>query len=282
MAPPAASVPVLGMEWAGEVCRARTRRQGRQGRRQDHGAPVVQHLPNTHWPITAGCFRAPSNMNFQEAGPLPVALATMHNAVRHQRRVAAGASRADPGRSSGVRPDRRCKLRIQGRKTRDRFFDRCDRGGGALKGNSAPTSAPSNFQRSRLGRSGAQGNQWRRADLIVDQVSRQARKPESCGDQNQGPNRQCRPGRRHPRRFQFSTLHAARRIQFIRRHLSHHDHRGDPRDFLTRSQGYLARGGIAKAAIADRQVFDFADIGRGVSASHGSQQAPRQDRGDGW
>ena len=48
---------------------------------------------------------------------------------------------------------------------------------------------------------------------------------------------------------------------------------------LARSEGYLAGGGIAKAAIADRQGVCVRRDRQGIRA-HGGQQASRQDRGD--
>jgi len=85
---------VLGMEWAGEVAELGPEARGIKGRRQDHGLGRRRVLRNTRWPTTAGCSAAPPNMNFEEAATLPVALATMHNAVVTNGALAAGSNRA--------------------------------------------------------------------------------------------------------------------------------------------------------------------------------------------
>ncbi len=71
---------VLGMEWAGEVAELGPDAKGvKVGDRimGSGGAAFAEYTLADHGRL----FRAPSNMNFEEAATLPVALATMHNAV---------------------------------------------------------------------------------------------------------------------------------------------------------------------------------------------------------
>ena len=71
---------VLGMEWAGEVAELGPEAKGvKVGDRimGSGAAAFAEYTLADHGRL----FRAPSNMNFDEAATLPVALATMHNAV---------------------------------------------------------------------------------------------------------------------------------------------------------------------------------------------------------
>ena len=62
-------------------------------------------------------FRIPgnANMNFEDAATLPVALATMHNAVVTNGALAARPDRFDPGRELRRRPDGDADRQTQGR-----------------------------------------------------------------------------------------------------------------------------------------------------------------------
>src|SRR5260370_18722360 len=92
---------VLGMEWAGEVAELGPDAKGvKVGDKimGSGGAAFAEYTLADHGRL----FLSPSNMNFEEAATLPVALATMHNAV-----VTAGALREGQtvliqGASSGV------------------------------------------------------------------------------------------------------------------------------------------------------------------------------------
>ena len=92
---------VLGMEWAGEVAEAGPDAKGiKVGDRVmgSGAAAFAEYTLADHGRL----FRTPSNMNFEEACTLPVALATMHNAVVTVGGLQAGQSALIQGASSGV------------------------------------------------------------------------------------------------------------------------------------------------------------------------------------
>ena len=92
---------VLGMEWAGEVAEAGPDAKGvRVGDRVmgSGAAAFADYTLADHRRL----FRIPSNMNFEEACTLPVALTTMHNAVVTVGGLRAGQSAMIQGASSGV------------------------------------------------------------------------------------------------------------------------------------------------------------------------------------
>ena len=71
-------------------------------------------------------FRTPSNMNFEDAATLPVALTTMHNAVVTNGALAGWPVRHNSGRELRRRPDGDADRQAQGRQARDRVFtDAC-------------------------------------------------------------------------------------------------------------------------------------------------------------
>ena len=92
---------VLGMEWAGEVVELGPEVKGvKVGDRimGSGAAAFAEYTLVDHGRL----FRAPSNMNFDEAATLPVALATMHNAVVTVGGLQPGQSVLIQGASSGV------------------------------------------------------------------------------------------------------------------------------------------------------------------------------------
>src|SRR3982751_563743 len=92
---------VLGMEWAGEVAELGPDARGvKVGDRimGSGAAAFAEYALADHGRL----FRAPSNMNFEEAATLPVALATMHNAAVTIGGVQAGQTVLIQGASSGV------------------------------------------------------------------------------------------------------------------------------------------------------------------------------------
>src|SRR5437763_1038094 len=92
---------VLGMEWAGEVAEVGPQARGvKPGDKVmgSGGAAFAEYTLADHGRL----FRTPSNMNFEEAATLPVALATMHNAVVTNGALQAGQSVLIQGASSGV------------------------------------------------------------------------------------------------------------------------------------------------------------------------------------
>ncbi len=265
---------VLGMEWAGEIAEVGPDARGVKVGDKVMGsgsAAFAEYTLADHGRL----FRTPSNMNFEEACTLPIALATMHNAVVTVGALQPGQAVLIQGASSGVG-----LMALQIAKLK-----------GARLVIGSSTDA---MRRARLKEFGAdlavdssdpgwvdqvlQATSGEGVDLIVDQVSGKVASQNLEGHQNQGPHRQCRQARRHPCRFQ---LRPARRTphQLYRRHLPHPHHRGNPRDFRRGPQGYLAGGGIAQIAIADRQGVCLRRYRQGVRA-HGSQQASRQDRRD--
>ena len=107
---------VLGMEWAGEVAEVGPEAKGvKVGERVmgSGGAAFAEYTLADHGRL----FRIPgnANMNFEEASTLPVALATMHNAVVTNGALQAGPERADPGRELGRRVDGDADRKAQGR-----------------------------------------------------------------------------------------------------------------------------------------------------------------------
>src|ERR1700739_2940470 len=92
---------VLGMEWAGEVAELGPEAKGvKVGDRimGSGGAAFAEYALADHGRL----FRAPSNMNFDEACTLPIALTTMHNAVVTVGGLRAGQTVMIQGASSGV------------------------------------------------------------------------------------------------------------------------------------------------------------------------------------
>jgi NADPH2:quinone reductase len=89
------------MEWAGEVAELGPDAKGvKVGDKimGSGGAAFAEYTLADHGRL----FRAPSNMNFEEAATLPVALATMHNAVVTNGALQAGQTVLIQGASSGV------------------------------------------------------------------------------------------------------------------------------------------------------------------------------------
>ena len=92
---------VLGMEWAGEVAEVGPQAKGVKAGDKvmgSGGAAFAEYTLADHGRL----FRTPSNMNFEEAATLPVALATMHNAVVTNGALQVGQSVLIQGASSGV------------------------------------------------------------------------------------------------------------------------------------------------------------------------------------
>ena len=92
---------VLGMEWAGEVAELGPEVKGVKigDRIMGSGAAAfAEYTLADHGRL----FHTPSNMHFDEAATLPVALATMHNAVVTNGALQAGQSVLIQGASSGV------------------------------------------------------------------------------------------------------------------------------------------------------------------------------------
>src|SRR5271154_4556580 len=92
---------VLGMEWSGEVAELGPEAKGVKVGDKLMGsgaAAFAEYTLADHGRV----FRAPSNMNFDEACTLPVALTTMHNAVVTVGALQSGQSVMIQGACSGV------------------------------------------------------------------------------------------------------------------------------------------------------------------------------------
>ena len=92
---------VLGMEWAGEVAELGPDASGVKVGDKVMGsgaAAFAEYTLADHGRL----FHAPSNMNFDEAATLPIALTTMHNAVVTNGALQPGQSVLIQGASSGV------------------------------------------------------------------------------------------------------------------------------------------------------------------------------------
>ena len=220
-------------------------------------------------------FRAPSNMNFEEAATLPVALATMHNAVVTNGALQKGQSVLIQGASSGVglmamqiAKFKGAKLVI-GSSTDAMRRSRLKEFGADL----AVDSSDPGWVDQVLKATGGEG-----VDLIVDQVSGKVANQNLAATKVKG--RIVNVGRLGGTHADFNfDLHAARRINYIgvtfrTRTIE------EVRDIFDEVRKDIwGAVEIAKAAIADRQGLSVRRDRKCVRA-HGSQQAPRQDRGD--
>jgi NADPH2:quinone reductase len=92
---------VLGMEWSGEIAEIGPEAKGvKVGDKVmgSGGAAFAEYTLADHGRL----FRTPSNMNFEDAATLPIALTTMHNAVVTNGALQPGQSVLIQGASSGV------------------------------------------------------------------------------------------------------------------------------------------------------------------------------------
>jgi NADPH:quinone reductase len=201
---------VLGMEWAGEVAETGPDAKGVKAGDKVVGsgaAAFAEYTLADHGRL----FRTPSNMNFEEAATLPVALATMHNAVVTVGELQAGQSVLIQGASSGVGLMALQIARLKGAKT--------------VIGSSTDA-----MRRSRLKEFGAdlavdssdpawvdqvlQATGGEGVDLIVDQVSGNVASQNLKATRIKG--RIVNVGRLGGTHADFNfDLHAARRINYI-------------------------------------------------------------------
>ena len=266
---------VLGMEWAGEVAELGPEAKGvKVGDKimGSGGAAFAEYTLADHGRL----FRAPSNMNFEEAATLPVALATMHNAVVTNGALQAGQTVLIQGASSGVGLMAMQIAKLKGAKTRDRLLDRRD---AARTAEGVRRRSRDRLQRSRLGRSGAEGDRRRRRRPDRRSGLRPA-SPTRISKATKVKGRIVNVGRLGGTHADFNfDLHAARRINYIGVTFRTRSIEEIREIFDEVRKDIWAGGGIAKTAIADRQGLSVRRHRQGVRA-HGSQQAPRQDRGD--
>jgi NADPH2:quinone reductase len=201
---------VLGMEWAGEVAELGPEAMGVKigDRVMGSGAAAfAEYTIADHGRL----FHAPSNMNFDEAATLPVALATMHNAVVTNGALQAGQSVLIQGASSGVglmamqiAKFKGAKL-VVGSSTDPTRRSRLKEFGADL----AIDSSDSAWVDQVLAATNGEG-----VDLIVDQVSGKVASQNLAATKIKG--RIVNVGRLGGTHADFNfDLHAARRISYV-------------------------------------------------------------------
>ena len=201
---------VLGMEWAGEVAEIGPEARGvKAGDRVmgSGGAAFAEYTLADHGRL----FRTPSNMNFEEAATLPVALATMHNAVVTNGALQPGQSVLIQGASSGVGLMAMQIAKLKGAKlvigssTDAVRRARLKEFGADL----ALDSSDPGWVDQVLQATGGEG-----VDLIVDQVSGKVASQNLAATRIKG--RIVNVGRLGGTRAEFNfDLHAARRITYV-------------------------------------------------------------------
>jgi NADPH:quinone reductase len=201
---------VLGMEWAGEVAELGPDAKGvKVGDRimGSGGAAFAEFTLADHGRL----FRTPSNMNFEDAATLPVALTTMHNAVVTNGALQPGQSVLIQGASSGVglMAMQIAKLKgagiVIGSSTDAMRRGRLKEFGADL----AVDSSDPGWVDQVLTATGGEG-----VDLIVDQVSGQVASQNLKATKIKG--RIVNVGRLGGTHADFNfDLHAARRINYI-------------------------------------------------------------------
>jgi NADPH:quinone reductase len=201
---------VLGIEWAGEVAEVGPDAKGvKAGDRVmgSGGAAFAEYTLADHGRL----FRTPSNMNFEEAATLPIALSTMHNAVVTNGALQAGQSVLIQGASSGVGLMALQIAKLKGaRLVIGSSTDATRRG--RLKefgADLAVDSSDPGWVDQVLKATNGEG-----VDLIVDQVSGKVASQNLAATKIKG--RIVNVGRLGGTRAEFNfDLHAARRINYI-------------------------------------------------------------------
>jgi NADPH:quinone reductase len=213
-------------------------------------------------------------MNFEDAATLPVALTTMHNAVVTNGALQAGQSVLIQGASSGVGLMAMQIARLKGASiVIGSSTDAARRG--RLKqfgADLAVDSSDPGWVDQVLQATGGEG-----VDLIVDQVSGKVASQNLAAAKIKG--RIVNVGRLGGTHADFNfDLHAARRISYIgvtfrTRSIE------EIRDIFSEVRNDIWPAVESPVAIADRQDVCIRRYRQGVR-THGSQQAPQQDRGD--
>jgi NADPH:quinone reductase-like Zn-dependent oxidoreductase len=201
---------VLGMEWSGEVAELGPEARGVKIGDKIMGsgaAAFAEYTLADHGRV----FRTPSNMNFEDAATLPVALTTMHNAVVTNGALQLGQSVLIQGASSGVglMAMQIAKLKgaalVIGSSTDAMRRSRLKEFGADL----AVDSSDPGWVDQVLKATGGEG-----VDLIVDQVSGKVASQNLAATRVKG--RIVNVGRLGGTRAEFNfDLHAARRINYI-------------------------------------------------------------------
>ena len=201
---------VLGMEWAGEVAELGPEATGvKIGDRimGSGGAAFAEYTLADHGRL----FRSPSNMNFEEAATLPVALATMHNAVVTNGALQPGQTVLIQGASSGVGLMAMQIAKLKGARTVIGSSTNAIRRGHLKEfgADLAVDSGDPGWVDEVLKATGGEG-----VDLIVDQVSGKVANQNLAATKVKG--RIVNVGRLGGTHADFNfDLHAARRINYI-------------------------------------------------------------------
>jgi NADPH2:quinone reductase len=201
---------VLGIEWAGEVAELGPEAKGvKVGDKimGSGGAAFAEYTLADHGRL----FRAPSNMNFEEAATLPVALATMHNAVVTNGALQPGQSVLIQGASSGVGLMALQIAKLKGAKIVIGSSTDATRRGRLKEfgADLAVDSSDPGWVDQVLKATNGEG-----VDLIVDQVSGKVASQNLAATKIKG--RIVNVGRLGGTRAEFNfDLHAARRINYI-------------------------------------------------------------------
>jgi NADPH2:quinone reductase len=201
---------VLGMEWAGEIAEVGAEAKGiKIGDKVmgSGGAAFAEYTLADHGRL----FRTPSNMNFEEAATLPVALATMHNAVVTNGALQAGQSVLIQGASSGVGLMAMQIAKLKGAKIVIGSSTDATRRGRLKEfgADLAVDSSDPGWVDQVLQATNGEG-----VDLIVDQVSGKVASQNLAATKIKG--RIVNVGRLGGTRAEFNfDLHAARRITYV-------------------------------------------------------------------
>jgi NADPH2:quinone reductase len=201
---------VLGMEWSGEIAEIGPEAKGvKVGDKVmgSGGAAFAEYTLADHGRL----FRTPSNMNFEDAATLPIALTTMHNAVVTNGALQPSQSVLIQGASSGVglMALQIAKLKgariVIGSSTNAARRGRLKEFGADL----AVDSSDPGWVDQVLEATGGEG-----VDLIVDQVSGKVASQNLAATKIKG--RIVNVGRLGGTHADFNfDLHAARRINYI-------------------------------------------------------------------
>jgi NADPH2:quinone reductase len=201
---------VLGMEWAGEIAEVGPEAKGiKVGEKVmgSGGAAFAEYALADHGRL----FHTPSNMNFEEAATLPVALATMHNAVVTNGALQPGQTVLIQGASSGVGLMALQIAKLKGAKTVIGSSTDATRRGRLREfgADLAVDSSDPGWVDQVLQATGGEG-----VHLIVDQVSGKVANQNLAATKVKG--RIVNVGRLGGTHADFNfDLHAARRIHYI-------------------------------------------------------------------
>src|SRR5947209_4475488 len=201
---------VLGMEWSGEVAELGPDAKGvKVGDKVmgSGGAAFAEYTLADHGRL----FRSPSNMNFDEAATLPIAITTMHNAVVTNGALQAGQMVLIQGASSGVGLMAMQIAKLKGAKTVIGSSTDATRRGRLKEfgADLAIDSSEPGWVDQVLKATNGEG-----VDLIVDQVSGKVANQNLAATRIKG--RIVNVGRLGGTHGDFNfDLHAARRINYI-------------------------------------------------------------------